>query len=103
MATDLNVVVLVVSHFASLAFSGAITYFAYRAYQRTGSVPMRSLTIGFGVISAGLLFAGGLYWFTGLDLETSVTIQSVFTMVGFAFLMYSIFVDGTSPGRRTEQ
>ncbi len=96
MPIDWNGIVLVLSHLASLLLSGTITFFAFRAYRRTGMVSMRSLMIGFGIITVGLLFGGGLDWLTGLKLETSVTAQSFFTTVGLAFLLYSLFVEDHS-------
>lgn len=95
MVGDVNAALLTASHAASLAFSGAIAYFAYRAYRRDKSAPMRALVIGFGIISVGLLFGGGADWLTGLDFQMSVTLQSIFTTIGLAFLFYSLFVDKT--------
>jgi len=95
MATDLNALVLTASHVVSFVFSGSICYFSYRAFRRSGSLSMRSLTVGFGIITSGLLFGGGLDWLTGLDFKTSVTIQSLFTTIGLAFLMYALFVEPT--------
>lgn len=90
---DAQVLLLTAFYTASLAISVFITFFSYRAYERTRSSSLRSLTIGFGIISIGFVFGGGLDWFTGLDFKSVMTTQSVFTTTGLGFLMYSLFVD----------
>ncbi|MFC7134576.1 MULTISPECIES: DUF7521 family protein [Salinibaculum] len=86
-------VVLVAAKTATVAFGGALTFLALRAYRRTGSSALQALTVGIGLLTAGALVGGALHQFVGLSLGLSVTIQSVCTAVGFAIMTYSLFTD----------
>lgn len=100
-------VVLVAAKTATVAFGGALTFLAVRAYRRTGSDALRALAIGIGLLLVGALIGGALHQFVGLSLGLSVTIQSVCTAIGFAVMTYSLFIDvrqretRTSSGVRT--
>jgi threonine/homoserine/homoserine lactone efflux protein len=92
---------LVVAKAATLTFGTLLTYFSYRAYRRTNSGALRALTVGIGLVTTGAILGGGLHQLAGFPLRTSVTVQSVFTAAGFAFLTYSLYTE-PSPERSPE-
>ena len=100
-------VILVAAKTASVAFGGALTFLALRAFRRTGSDALRALTVGIGLLTVGAVIGGTLHQFVGVGLGLSVTAQSVCTAVGFAVMMYSLFAEvrggesRTSSGVRT--
>jgi hypothetical protein len=94
-------VVLVAAKTATVAFGGALTLLALRAYRRTGSDALRALTVGIGLLMVGALIGGAVHQLLGLSLGLSVTIQSVCTAAGFAVMTYSLFTDVQRGGSRT--
>jgi TRAP-type C4-dicarboxylate transport system permease small subunit len=97
-----------VSHFASapalatalivvqtgiLVIGGLITYFSFKAYRRTGESSLRALTLGFGIITFGATIAGALDVILELNLVVGVLVDSVLTLIGFAIIMYSLYVE----------
>lgn len=77
----------------TLVCGGLVTWFAFRAYRRTGSPALRALTAGLGLVTAGALVAGVLDRVIGVDLAVGVGVQSTFTAIGFAVLAYSLYVE----------
>jgi hypothetical protein len=77
----------------TLVLGGVITYYSYRAYRRTGAPALRALAIGFGIITVGALLAGAADQFLPLEPSISLAVESAFTAVGFAVIVYSLFVD----------
>lgn len=78
----------------TLIFGATITFFSYRAYRRTGVPALRALTIGFGVITLGSLLAGVVDRFIiSLGRESAIVVESALTAVGFAVILYSLYVD----------
>ncbi|MGM0592437.1 MAG: DUF7521 family protein [Halobacteriota archaeon] len=77
----------------TLFFGSLITYLAFSAYRRTGAAALRSLAVGFGIVTVGAITGGVVDWFTPMDLLYSVFFQSVLTLVGFAIITYSLYVD----------
>jgi hypothetical protein len=77
----------------TLVLGGVITYYSYRAYQRTGAPALRALAIGFGVITLGALIAGAADQLLPLDPSLSLAVESAFTAAGFAVIVYSLFAD----------
>ena len=77
-----------------LLFGGLITYFSLKAYRRTGARPLRSLSIGFGVVTVGSLVAGVLDQAVGLDFRVGLLVESALIAVGFAVIVYSLYVTG---------
>jgi uncharacterized membrane protein len=69
-----------------------ITFFAYRAYRRTGATSMRSFTFGFAVVTAGSVLGGGLDRLAGVGLETGLLVNSLLTTVGFLILARSLYM-----------
>jgi hypothetical protein len=94
-------VVLVAAKAATLVFGGALVALSYKAYRRTGSRALRTLAVGIGLLTAGAALGGVLHQVVGLGLESSVSVQSVFTAVGFAVMTYSLFTDASPAERST--
>ncbi|KTG18794.1 DUF7521 family protein [Haloferax profundi] len=76
-----------------LVLGGLITYFSYKAYRRTRSPSLRALAIGFGVVTSGALLAGAFDVLLAVDLATGVLIDSILTLIGFAVITYSLYVE----------
>jgi hypothetical protein len=76
-----------------LVLGGAITYFAYKAYSRTGDPSLRGLMIGFGFVTAGALFGGIAHQLFELALDTGIVINAGLTAAGFAVITYSLYVE----------
>jgi hypothetical protein len=94
-------VVLVAAKATTLIFGGALTLLSYRAFRRTGSSALQILSVGIGLLTTGALVGGALHQFMGVPLEISVSVQSVFTALGFAVMTYSLFTDAAEPEDRT--
>ncbi|ELZ26597.1 hypothetical protein C474_19399 [Halogeometricum pallidum JCM 14848] len=78
---------------AILVLGGLITYFSFKAYRRTGESSLRALTLGFGIITFGATVAGVLDVVFGLDLVVGVLVDSLLTLLGFAIITYSLYVE----------
>jgi NhaP-type Na+/H+ and K+/H+ antiporter len=76
-----------------LLLGGLITYLSYKAYRRTRAAALRALTIGVGIITLGALFAGVAHQLIGVSLTAGVLINSILTMLGFAIITYSLYVE----------
>ena len=83
----------------TLVLGGLVTYFSFRAYRRTGSPALRSLAIGFGIVTLGSLFAGILDQILPLiysDIDQflfGVLVESWLTALGFAVIVYSLYAE----------
>lgn len=77
----------------TLVLGGLITFFAYRAYRRTGSSALRTLFVGFGVVTLGSLAAGMVDQFTGLPADYALITESALTAAGFAIILYSLYAE----------
>jgi len=88
--------VLALTKAATLVFGTLLTYLSWRAYRRTGAPALRALAAGIGLVTAGAVVGGILHQFVDIDLVVAVSVQSVFTAAGFAFLTYSLYAEGTS-------
>lgn len=75
-----------------LLLGSGITFTAFKAYRRTGSESLRALCLGFGVITVGTLFAGFVNQFLAVSLKVGLLIDSILVAIGFAIIMYSLFV-----------
>jgi phage tail protein X len=91
MSTELLGLLVVVASALTLALGGVITHLAYRAYRRTRSPVLRTFAAGFGLVTLGLLFGGGIHQLLGLDLLAGLLAQRVLTVAGFALLVYSLY------------
>lgn len=76
-----------------LLLGGGITFIAYKAYRRTGAPSLRALVFGFGIITFGALLAGIAHQLLQVSLETGVLINSFLVAVGFAIIMYSLYLE----------
>ena len=79
----------------ALVFGGLITYFATKAYRRTGSPALRALAVGFGFVTLGALLAGAMDQFImgPTDRTMALAIESLLTTVGFGVILYSLYAD----------
>ncbi|WP_435333857.1 DUF7521 family protein [Haloarchaeobius sp. TZWWS8] len=78
----------------TLVMGGLITYYATRAYRRTGSSAIRALAFGFGIVTLGALLAGAADQLLGSgDRTTALAIESALTTVGFGVILYSLFAE----------
>lgn len=84
--------VVVVLKTLTLVLGGVITYLAYKAFRRTGSVALRSLTVGFGLVTIGALVAGVADQVLGLQTEIALIAESALAAAGFAVIVYSLYV-----------
>ena len=78
---------------AILVLGGAITYFAYKAYRRTGDPSLRGLIIGFGFVTLGALFGGIAHQLLEVGLDVGIVINAGLTAVGFSIITYSLFIE----------
>lgn len=76
-----------------LLLGSAITYIAYKAYRRTGTLSLQVLGIGFSIITLGSLLAGVADQFLSVSLEMGVLINSILVAIGFATILYSLYLE----------
>ncbi|KAB1196822.1 MULTISPECIES: hypothetical protein [Haloferax] len=76
-----------------LVLGGLITYFSFKAYRRTRSPALRALALGFGIVTFGALLAGAFDILLDINLATGVLIDAVLTLIGFAVITYSLYVE----------
>ena len=88
---DLVVLFVVAANAVVLALGGVITHLAYRAYRRTRMEAMRRFAAGFGLITLGLLFGGGLHQLVGTGVLVAILAQVTLTALGFGVLAYSLY------------
>jgi len=77
----------------TLLLGALITYFAYRAYRRTNARALGALAVGFGIITIGALLAGIVDQALGADPLDALLLESTLTTVGFAIILYSLYVE----------
>ncbi|GGL21126.1 hypothetical protein GCM10009037_00490 [Halarchaeum grantii] len=77
----------------TLLLGGAITYFAYEASVRTGARSIRLLAVGFGVVTVGALVAGIVDTLLHVGTMLALVAEGSFTAVGFAIILYSLYVE----------
>lgn len=77
----------------TLVLGGLITYFAFRAYRRTGARALRALALGFGVVTLGSLTAGVLDRLAPAGGEYALVAESALTAIGFAIILYSLYAE----------
>jgi len=86
-------IALVAVKTGTLILGSLITFLSFKAHRRTGSPALRALAIGFGLVTVGALLAGVGHQFTALSLARSIIIESALTLLGFAVIVYSLYVD----------
>jgi divalent metal cation (Fe/Co/Zn/Cd) transporter len=77
----------------TLVLGGVITFYSYRAYRRTASRALRALALGFGLVTLGALLAGIVDQLIAVDPNIALVVESLFTTVGFAIILYSLYVE----------
>ncbi|MFC6989205.1 hypothetical protein ACFQJD_11690 [Haloplanus sp. GCM10025708] len=77
----------------TLILGGLITYLSFKAYRRTGSPSLRALSIGFGIVTLGAILAGVMDQLSPFGLAYSVALESSLTLLGFAVIIYSLYVE----------
>lgn len=77
----------------TLVLGLTVTYLSYKAFRRSGSAALRSLTVGFGLITLGALLAGMVDQVVGLQTDFALVVESVLTAAGFAVIVYSLYVE----------
>jgi len=77
----------------TLLLGGLVTYFASKAWRRTGSPALRSLAIGFGIVTLGSLLAGVADQVLAMDRTFATLTESALTAVGFAVIVYSLYAE----------
>ena len=77
----------------TLLLGGLITYFAFKAYRRTGSSALRALSVGFGIVTAGALLAGLVDQVLHYQALDALLVESALTVVGFAIILYSLYAE----------
>ncbi|WP_144922664.1 DUF7521 family protein [Halorubrum salsamenti] len=92
MNTYINLFIIVAKT-AILALGGSITYYALRAYGRTGNPSLRALGIGFGIVTIGALIGGVSHQIIGSSLAVGIAINSLLTSIGFGVIVYSLTVE----------
>lgn len=92
MSSHISVVVIVLKT-ATLLLGGLITLYALKAYRRTGAPALRLLTLGFGVVTMGSLLAGVADQLIVVETQYALIIESALTTIGFAIILYSLYVD----------
>lgn len=88
--TDLMPAVVVLKTFV-LVLGGLITYYAGKAYRRTGSAALRSLFVGFGFVTLGALGAGLADQILHLQTAVALVIESAVTTVGLFIIVVSLY------------
>ena len=84
---------IVATNTATLVLGSLIVLLSYRAYRRTGATALRSLALGFGVVTLGAILAGLVDLVTSFRLGYGVLLQSALTLVGFAIITYSLYAE----------
>lgn len=77
----------------TLVLGGLITYFSYRAYQRTRGQALGALALGFAFVTLGALLAGAAQQAFGTDTDVVLVIEGLLTTVGFGVIVYSLYAD----------
>ena len=92
MSTHIEIAIIVAKT-AILLLGGSITYYALRAFERTGDPSLRALGVGFGIVTVGALVGGISHQIIRADLAVGIAINSLLTAVGFAVIVYSLYVE----------
>jgi len=77
---------------AALVLGVFIVYLAYRGFRRNRSRPLLYVAVGFALITGGTIAEGILYVILGSQLLAAITAGTAITVLGFAAIIYSIYV-----------
>ena len=86
-------IIIIAAKTAILLLGGSISYYALRAFRRTGDPSLRALAIGFGIVTVGALLGGVSHQIVRADLAVGIAIDSLLTAAGFAVIVYSLYVE----------
>jgi len=75
MTTHINLLIIVAKTAILVLGGSSITYYALRAYGRTGDPSLRALGIGFGVVTIGALIGGVSHQIIGSSLAVGIDRQ----------------------------
>lgn len=70
---------------------GLITWYAYRAYRRTGMVALGALAAGFALVTLGELLGGIVDRLLPLSRTVALVVESGFVICGFGIVVYSLW------------
>jgi len=73
-----------------LLVGSLVTFYAYKAYRRTGDRSLGFLTAGFGSITVGALLGGTVYELISAPLALGVAIEGLFVLFGLTLIAYSL-------------
>ena len=73
-----------------LVAGGSVLYYAVKAYRRTADESLGYLAAGFGLVLFGSALAGLVYELLGVALVVGVILESVFVLLGFVLIAYSL-------------
>jgi len=90
MSPIVNTAVIVLKS-VGLLLGGSITFYALKAYRRTGAAPLRALAVGFGTVTLGALLAGIVDQLLPLAPSLALVVESLFTTFGFGIILYSLY------------
>ncbi|PSP75423.1 hypothetical protein BRC81_15465 [Halobacteriales archaeon QS_1_68_20] len=77
----------------SLVMGGLVTYYAHKAYRRTGARPLGVLALGFAVVTLGALVAGAVDQVLLGHQDYALTVESALTILGFGVILYSLYAE----------
>ncbi|MFB6130006.1 MAG: hypothetical protein ABEJ28_04190 [Salinigranum sp.] len=80
---------LIAARVALFGVGTSTTAISYRAYRRERTRHLRDATLGFGLVTVGVLIEGVLYQFTALGLEQVHLVESIAIGAGFVVLLRS--------------
>ena len=73
-----------------LVAGGSVLYYAVTAYRRTNDTSLGYLAGGFGLVLFGSTLGGLAYELLDTALAVGVIIESVFVLLGFTLIAYSL-------------
>ncbi|WP_416841336.1 hypothetical protein [Haloferax sp. DFSO52] len=76
---------------ATLLFGGLVTFVTYQAFKQRGTTALRSLFVGFGLVTFGSLAAGVVHQLTPLSFDYAQVVESALTVAGFAVIAHSLY------------
>jgi hypothetical protein len=94
---------LAVMNATAFLLGSVITRLAYRAYRRTQEPALRAFTTGIGLLTIGVMIGGVLHQMSWPRLFVGTFIQSMFSVGGFALLVYSAYTKRASVLRLVAQ
>jgi hypothetical protein len=94
---------LAVMNATAFVLGSVITRLAYRAYRRTQEPALRTFTTGIGLLTIGLMIGGALHQVLWPGLLVGTVVQSLFSVGGFAMLVYSAYAKRASVLRLVAQ